>query len=127
MLLYSLFMMFTIFRRQSQWSYEIWRTFFLVEMAFFLPLPTKTRLILTDQLGMILFLSFSFYSLRVCNPTLLSKATVTSKTFIVPKVFIFRHPGWSCLKAYNLPFVHAKFQCSGSSSLASTWFRVKMW
>ena len=117
MLLYSLFMMFTIFRRQSQWSYEIWRTFFLVEMAFFLPLPTKTRLILTDQLGMILFLSFSFYSLRVCNPTLLSKATVTSKTFIVPKVF--RNPDWFCLKIHNLPFIHAKCQCSGSSSLNS--------
>ena len=58
--------------------------------------------------------------------TLLSKATGTSKTFIVSKVFIFRNPAWICLKAHNLPFVHAKFHCSSFSSLASTQFWVKM-
>ena len=52
--------------------------------------------------------------------TLLSKATATSKTFIVPKVFTFGYPDWFCLKAHDLPFTHPKFYSSGSSSLAST-------
>ena len=54
------------------------------------------------------------------SSTLLSKATATSKTFIVPKVFSFGYPDWFCLKAHDLPFTHAKFHSSGSSSLAST-------
>ena len=54
--------------------------------------------------------------------TLLSKASGTSKTLIVSKVFIFRNPAWICLKVHNLPFVHAKFYCSSFSSLASTQF-----
>ena len=61
------------------------------------------------------------------SDTLLSKATGTSKTFIVPKVFIFKNPDWFCLKAHNLPFIHAEFHSSGSSSLACTEFGVKMW
>ena len=52
--------------------------------------------------------------------TLFSKATGTSKTYIVPKVFTFGYPDWFCLKAHDLPFTHAKFHSSGSSSLAST-------
>ena len=52
--------------------------------------------------------------------TLQSKATDTSKTFIVPKVFIFENSDWFCLKAHYLPFIHAKFHSSGSSGLAST-------
>ena len=52
--------------------------------------------------------------------TLFSKATGTSKTNIVPKVFTFGYPDWFCLKAHDLPFTHPKFYSSGSSSLAST-------
>ena len=58
----------------------------------------------------------------IVPPTLLSKATATSKTFIVPKVFTIGCPDWFCLKAPDLPFIHAKFHSSGSSGLASTWF-----
>ena len=55
-----------------------------------------------------------------CVSTLFSKATETSETFIVPKVFTFGYPDWFCLKAHDLPFIHAKFHSSSSSSLAST-------
>ena len=57
------------------------------------------------------------------SPTLCSKASDTSKTFIVPKVFILRNSDWFHLKAYNLPFIHAKFHSTGSSSSAS----IKFW
>ena len=59
--------------------------------------------------------------------TLQSKATDTSKTFIVPKVFTFENSDWFCLKAHYLPFIHAKFHSSGLSGLASMWIWVKMW
>ena len=59
--------------------------------------------------------------------TLQSKGTVTSKTFMVPKVFILRNLHRLCLKAHYLPFIHAKFHSSGLSGLASTWIWVKMW
>ena len=61
--------------------------------------------------------------------TLQSKATDTSKTYIVPKVFILRNMNWFCLKAHYLPFVHAKFQSTGFNGLASTQFRnlIKLW
>ena len=61
--------------------------------------------------------------------TLQSKATDTSKTFMVPKVFILRNLDWFCLKAHYLPFVHAKIQSTGFSGLASTLFRnlIKFW
>ena len=54
--------------------------------------------------------------------TLLSISSVTSKTFIASKVFIFRKSGWFCLKAHNLPLFHAKFRHAGSSGLSSTCF-----
>ena len=57
---------------------------------------------------------------KVVDSTLQSKATDTSKTFMVPKVFILRNLDWFCLKAHNLPFIHAKFQSTGFSGLAST-------
>ena len=50
------------------------------------------------------------------RPTLKSKATDTSKTFIVPKIFIFRNSDWFCLKAHYLPFIYTKFHSTGSSS-----------
>ena len=49
--------------------------------------------------------------------TLLSKATDTSKTFIVLKVSILENPDWFNPKAYNLPFVHTKFQSTASNGL----------
>ena len=52
--------------------------------------------------------------------TLLSISSVTSKTFIASKIYILGNSGRICQKAYNLPFVHAKFQRTGSSRLAST-------
>ena len=58
---------------------------------------------------------------------LLSKASVTRKTFIAPKVFVFGNSDWICLKAHNLPFLHAKFHRTGSSGFASTQFWMKMW
>ena len=66
-----------------------------------------------------------FYENATCLTiaTLFSKATATSKTFIVPKVFTFGHPDLFCLKANNLPFIHAIFHSSGSSNLAFTQFR----
>ena len=42
-------------------------------------------------------------------PTLFSKASDTSKTFVVPKRLILRNPGWLRLKAHKLPFFHVKF------------------
>ena len=56
----------------------------------------------------------------VVDVTLLSKASVTSKTFIAFEVSIFGNLDWICQKGYNLPFVHAKFQRTSSSHLAST-------
>jgi len=52
--------------------------------------------------------------------TLLSKTSVTSKTFTASEVSIFGNSDWICQKAYNLPFVHAKFQRTSSSCLASS-------
>ena len=52
--------------------------------------------------------------------TLQSKATDTSKTFIVPKVFIYDNSDWICVKAHCIPFIHAKFHSSGSNGLAFT-------
>ena len=59
-----------------------------------------------------------------CIPhaTLLSKATDTSKTFIVLKVSILENPDWFYPKAYNLPFVHTKFQSTASNGLVSISF-----
>ena len=54
--------------------------------------------------------------------TLCSKVSDTSKTFIVPKVFILGNLDWFHLEAYNLPFIHAKFHNTRSSSSASTKF-----
>ena len=51
---------------------------------------------------------------------LLSKASVTSKILVAPKVFIFGNLDWIFLEAHNLPFLHAKFHRTGSSGLAST-------
>ena len=51
--------------------------------------------------------------------TLSSKASVTTKTFTVPKVFIFKNPDWFCLKAHSLRFFHAKFQSTSSCGLVS--------
>ena len=64
---------------------------------------------------------------KLYNLTLQSKATDTSKTFIVLKVFTYENSDWFCLKAHYLPFIHAKFHSSGSSGLVSTLIRVKMW
>ena len=50
--------------------------------------------------------------------TLSSNTTATKETFIMFKVFIMRNSALYHLKAYNLPFFHAKHQ----SSLVSTWF-----
>ena len=41
--------------------------------------------------------------------TLFSKASDTSKTFVVPKRLILRNPGWLHLKEHKLPFFHVKF------------------
>jgi hypothetical protein len=49
-----------------------------------------------------------------------SKATGTSKTFIVPKAFTFRNLAWFCLNAHSQLFVHTKFQSTGFSGSAST-------
>ena len=57
---------------------------------------------------------------REVMATLLLISSVTSKTFIVSKVYIFGNSGRICQIACNLPFVHAKFQRTGSSRLAST-------
>ena len=54
--------------------------------------------------------------------TLLSTASVTSKTFVVHKVIIFRKSSWFCLKAHNLPLFHAKFHHAVSIGLSSTCF-----
>ena len=54
--------------------------------------------------------------------TLSSNTTATSKTFIVPKVIFLRNSDLFYLKAYNLPFFHAKFQSTVFSGLASAWF-----
>ena len=71
-----------------------------------------------------LAISYDFFLIRIKIQWY--PAFKTSKTFIVSKVFIFRNPAWICLKAHNLPFVHAKFHWSSFSSLASTQFWVKM-
>ena len=63
-----------------------------------------------------------WHKLLMKKGTLLSISSVTSKTFIASKVYIFGNSGRICQKAYNLPFVHAKFQRTGSSYLASTLF-----
>ena len=62
------------------------------------------------------------YEMKKEFATLLSISSVTSKTFIASKVFIFRKSGWFCLKAHNLPLFHAKFCHAGSSGLSSTCF-----
>ena len=41
------------------------------------------------------------------------------ETFIVRKVFILKNSALYLLTAYDLPFFHAKFQNSGSNSLAT--------
>ena len=63
--------------------------------------------------------SITFKS-RTRDFTLFSKASDTSKTFIVAKQLILRNPGWLHLKANKLPFFHVKFHKTGSGSLAST-------
>ena len=52
--------------------------------------------------------------------TLQSKAADTSKTLMVPEIFILRISDWFCLKIHNLPFIHAKFQSASYSGLASS-------
>ena len=52
--------------------------------------------------------------------TLQSKATDTSKTFMMSKVFILKNSDWFCLKGNNLPLIHVKFQSTGLSGLAYT-------
>ena len=54
--------------------------------------------------------------------TLSSKATDTSKRFIVSKRFIFQNSDFFYFKAYLLRFFHAKFQHFFSTGLASTSF-----
>ena len=56
------------------------------------------------------------------DDTLSSKASVTSKTFVAPKVFILRNSDWLCLRAHNLRLIHAKFHCASLRGLAFTWF-----
>ena len=51
---------------------------------------------------------------EVEGTTLKSKATDTSKTFIMLKVFTFENLDWFCLKAHYLPFIHAKVHSSSS-------------
>ena len=47
---------------------------------------------------------------------------IDCQLFIGQTLFILRNLDWFCLKAHNLPFVHAKFQSTGFSGLASTSF-----
>ena len=56
----------------------------------------------------------------VNNSTLFSKASDTSKTFIVAKQLVLRNPAWLHLKANKQPFFYVKFHMTGSGSLAST-------
>ena len=83
---------------------------------------TGSKVVSRDQnnfFGLKLGLSICLY---IYLSTLCSKASDTSKSFIVPEVFILRNSDWFHLKAYNLPFIHAKFHSTGSSSSASIEF-----
>ena len=52
---------------------------------------------------------------RLPASTLSSKASVTGKTFVVPKIFILRNSEWFCLSVHNLRLIHAKFCCISST------------
>ena len=54
--------------------------------------------------------------------TLSSNTTVTKEIFITLKVSILKNSALYHLKAYNLPFIHAKFRSTGSNGLATTPF-----